>query len=87
MKIENDKSKKWKTTKKPPGHKPLLRGNKEMLEHLQSARVVQRDLVYVIGLSPRIASKSVSRAFTQLSPRSSPSQSTWASTAPSKRLL
>lgn len=32
---------------------------KEEYEMLQQARIVQKELVYVIGLSPRIANKTV----------------------------
>jgi hypothetical protein len=60
MKVESEKAKKWKTTKKPPTiHKLNLKSNKELLSKLQNTRVVQRELVYIIGLSPRIANKAV----------------------------
>ena len=60
MKVESEKAKKWKTTKKPaPGHKLNIKSNKELFSKLQNTRVVQRELVYIIGLSPRIANKAV----------------------------
>jgi len=33
--------------------------NYELKQRLSNARVVQKDLLYVIGLSPRIANKAV----------------------------
>jgi len=60
MKTSPTSEKKWKTPKKLAfTNKGSLRGNTELLEHLQNTRVVQHDLVYIIGLSPRIANKAV----------------------------
>ena len=60
MKVENEKGKKWKTMKKSmTPHKLGIKSNKELVAKLQNTRVVQRELVYVIGLSPHIANKAV----------------------------
>jgi len=36
-----------------------FKNNKELKEKLMNARVVQHDLIYIIGLSPRIATRPV----------------------------
>jgi hypothetical protein len=46
-----------KKTVKPK--KTSISKNYELKERLTNARVVQKDLLYVIGLSPRIANKDV----------------------------
>ena len=48
--------------KKGPANKKIsFKHNKELQAKLLSARVVQNDLLYVIGLSPRVASKAVAK--------------------------
>ncbi len=59
MKSPPETEKKWKTTKSASGRKLNLRGDKELVAKLQNTRVVQHDLVYIIGLSPRIATRAV----------------------------
>ena len=60
MKQDGDQAKKWKTNKKSkPTKKMSIKHNKELYAKLQNARIVQRELVYIIGLSPRIANKAV----------------------------
>ena len=49
------KVKNQKTTPK----KNLISDNWELKERLTNARIVQKDLLYVIGLSPKIANKTV----------------------------
>ncbi len=52
--------KQTKSLKRGPGaKKPCFKHNPELQAKLMSARVVQKDLLYVIGLSPRIATKAV----------------------------
>jgi hypothetical protein len=58
MKLESEKTKK-SPAKKKATKKVNFKTNKELFEKLQSSRVVQRELVYIIGLSPRIANKTV----------------------------
>lgn len=41
--------------------KASISKNYELKQRLANARVVQKDLLYVIGLSPRIANKGVRR--------------------------
>jgi hypothetical protein len=49
-----------KTVKKIKKPKKIsIKNNKELQAQLMNARVVQRDLLYIIGLSPRIATKAV----------------------------
>jgi len=49
-----------KPLKKAPKPKKISIGkNYELKQRLANARVVQKDLLYVIGLSPRIANKDV----------------------------
>ncbi len=54
MKPEGKGSKKLAKPKKAS-----IKNNKELQTELMNARVVQRDLLYIIGLSPRLASRVV----------------------------
>lgn len=58
MRVPSDINKKEKLPIVKP-RRTDLRENKELYEKLLEARVVQKELVYIIGLSPRIASKNV----------------------------
>ena len=54
-------SKQTKGQKKGTASKKIsFKHNKELQAKLLNARVVQKELLYVIGLSPRIATKTVS---------------------------
>jgi hypothetical protein len=60
MKSDSEKLKskpKAAVTKTSP--KLNLKNNKESYEKFQNLRVVKRELVYIIGLSPRLANKTV----------------------------
>ena len=55
-------SKQGKSQKKASTVKKIsFKHNKELQAKLMNARVVQKDLLYVIGLSPRIATKAVTK--------------------------
>lgn len=60
---DDDKPKTNKSTKGKVatgrGKKVDLKDDRELYERLLNARVVQKELVYIIGLSPRIASKTL----------------------------
>jgi len=61
-KMKSDQEKQKKSAKKKivsPPAKLDLKNNKDELERLQNTRVVIRELVYIIGLSPRLANKTV----------------------------
>lgn len=45
--------------KLPKPKKTSISKNYELKQRLANARVVQKDLLYVIGLSPRVANKEV----------------------------
>ncbi len=63
MKQDEGKEMQGRTWKKGPGSKRVsIKQNKELYTTLLNARVVQPDLVYVIGLSPMITSTAVSRS-------------------------
>jgi hypothetical protein len=59
MKSDSDKTTKSKKKKSSGVQKLNLKSNKELLAKLPNSRVVQRQLVYIIGLSPRLANKTV----------------------------